>query len=229
LILWASHSVFVSTSFEIPRRCRLNDKNCILKTINQIAKSFDHVTGKELPLQTFHVLIPGLEALGLVKLKFSNPEYTGVEQTIITKATGFKRDPDQNTLNVKFKLPRASVSGRYVSEAPVFYTGDGSIVINNMEISLVITTARELINKSVYMKATDVNFSYTLDKATFRFTNDKLPNDPLIEVANWHLNYHALTILKQKEESIHSTLAEFYKDFANLILLEKPYEEFFEL
>jgi len=211
------------------KRCRLNDKKCIVNTLNVIAKSFYKVTGKELPIQTFHALIPGLEGLGLVKLKFSNPEYTGVEQTKITKATGFRRDPDQNTINVQFKLPTASVSGRYVSEAPIYLTGYGSIVVNDMEISLVITTAKEFKNNSVYMKATDVKFSYTLNKATFHFTNDELNYNPLVDVVNGHLNYHALTILEQMEESMHSTLAEFYKEFANLILLEKPYDEFFEL
>lgn len=132
--------------------------------MNSIARSFYNVTGDELPIQTFESLIPGLEGLGLVKLRFINPEYTGVEQTEITRATGFRRDPDQNTLNVQFKLPTASISGRYVSETPLFFTGHGNIVVNDVEISLVIKTAKEYKNRSVYMKATAVDFHYTLNK-----------------------------------------------------------------
>lgn len=147
-------------------KCHTTDDKKIVEAANRIFRD----TIKESPdlpdLEPFKLTIG---TIGVVYIKFLKPKYTGIEETIIKSITGFKRDPDNNTLKVRIKISKAAIEGPYelygkIAISSINITGHGAILLDDVDISLIMKTTKVLDDDDIYMNVTETDFSYTVKK-----------------------------------------------------------------
>lgn len=155
----------------ISKRCKIDDNDCIVQVASGIFK------------QNFHGIdelgLPSIDPLKIAKmdvvqggngpvqidLKFRKVELLGLSKAKVYKISGFKKDPENNKLEMRFKTPLGTLVGPYVINGrmlilPIIGNGNVTLNLENLDIHLKFLTKKIMKNGKTFMKIEKSKFNY---------------------------------------------------------------------
>lgn len=156
---------------KILKKCKLEDNACIIDVANDVFKqSFRGIDDLGLssidPLKIEKMdVVQGGNVPVQIDLKFRKVELLGLSKAKVYKMSGFKIDPENNKLDMRFKTPLGTLVGPYIINGKMLIlpiNGNGSVTLNleNLDIHLKLLTKKVVKDGKTYMKIEKSKFSY---------------------------------------------------------------------
>lgn len=104
-----------------------------------------------------------------VDLKFRNANFLGLSKAKFYKVSGFQKDPEGNKLDIRFKIPLATLTGPYSIKGELFVlvlAGNGTATLKweNLDFHLKFLTRKVLKNGKVYAQIEKTKLTYEATK-----------------------------------------------------------------
>lgn len=100
-----------------------------------------------------------------VDLKFRRVDFIGLSKAKVYKISGFKKDPEGCKLDVRFKVPLATLTGPYKIKGELFVLslfGNGTATLKweNLDVHLKFLLRKVVKNGNVYAQIEKTKFTY---------------------------------------------------------------------
>lgn len=166
------------------KQCKLDDNACIIEVANEIFKNRYQGIG-ELGLSSIDPLkidkmdlVQGGNVPVQIDLKFRKVVLLGLSKAKLYKISGFRADPENNKLEIRFKTPLGTLVGPYVINGKMLILpirGNGNVTLNleNLDIHLKFLTKKVMKDGKAFMKIEKSKFYYEVSGYDDRWSLNK--------------------------------------------------------
>ncbi|XP_062125363.1 circadian clock-controlled protein daywake-like [Drosophila sulfurigaster albostrigata] len=221
-------------------KCHYGDNRCVRLTINEVIEKFP----KGIP-------VIGMKAMDVVKLpnvqfanndelndfwfklKLYNQSIYGFENTVISEAKGFVKDPTSAEIKIRGVIPKLVCAGNYDAKGRMLWmlninaTGVSKSELSHVLFRMALKVQTEYRNNKRYLKINELTPNIGIDRWQMWFDNFFPKNPALTTVINTIFNENWSEIWKELENPILLIFTNVFLSMLRSIFDNVPYDDLF--